>query len=227
MIALDLFCGAGGASVGLHRSGLFERIVGVDLEPQPNYPFEFVQADALEYDVRPLDPDFIWASPPCQPFVSLAAMPDSKAASDVPNLIPATRALLEPHPWTCIENVRDAPIRPDIRLEGGNVGIPHMNRHRKFEVSWTTGLHSPPFTIKPILYRIWGSWYGGRTTDKLKTQHLRVARGMTRGPSLEEVEELWDVDWLTSNRRHALTQMVPPAYALYIVNDAVKHGYGL
>ena len=64
---LDLFCGAGGSAVGYHRAG-FE-VVGVDIKPQPNYPFEFYQQDALIFleDVAQWGPfrfDAIHASPP-------------------------------------------------------------------------------------------------------------------------------------------------------------------
>ena len=68
MRLLDLFCGAGGAAVGYHRAG-FE-VVGVDIAAQKNYPFEFHQADALEF---PLDGfDVIHASPPCQAFTAMS-----------------------------------------------------------------------------------------------------------------------------------------------------------
>ena len=72
---LDLFCGAGGAAMGYHRAGFVE-IVGVDNAPQPRYPFEFVQGDALEYVLEHGHKfDAIHASPPCQAYSIMRNLP--------------------------------------------------------------------------------------------------------------------------------------------------------
>jgi DNA (cytosine-5)-methyltransferase 1 len=89
---LDLFCGAGAASVGYADAG-FE-CVGVDLFKQENYPYEFHQFDAMQVVankglIKWLDIDIIHASPPCQAY-SVA----SSLAYESPRLIEPLRDLL-------------------------------------------------------------------------------------------------------------------------------------
>ena len=126
---LDLFCGAGGASVGYHRAGF--DVVGVDINPQPRYPFDFVQADAMTY---PLDGfDAIHASPPCQFYANVTAWRGNP--HDHPDLIAPTRQRLIDTglPWV-LENVPEAPVRPDLLLCGSMFGL-KVRRHRAFETS--------------------------------------------------------------------------------------------
>jgi DNA (cytosine-5)-methyltransferase 1 len=126
---LDLFCGAGGAAVGYHRAG-FE-VIGVDIEAQPRYPFEFHRGDAMTF---PLDGfDAVHASPPCQHYANVTAWrgrPD-----DHPDLIGATRERLSAAggPWI-MKNVPEAPVRPDFLLCGSQFGL-NVRRHRSFETS--------------------------------------------------------------------------------------------
>jgi site-specific DNA-cytosine methylase len=133
---LDLFCGAGGAAMGYSRAG-FE-VVGVDIEPQPNYPFEFVQGDALEvlwghgYWGVPADFDAIHASPPCQHYANVTRWRGDQA--DHPDLIAPVRDLLEQTglPYV-IENVRTAELRSCFLLCGSHFLLP-IRRHRYFVV---------------------------------------------------------------------------------------------
>lgn len=100
---LDLFCGAGGCSMGYHRAGF--DVVGVDIKPQPRYPFLFVQANALQppFDVSSFDA--IHASPPCQAYSDLRAM---HKAIDRADLVGPTRELLEKKPKPMMDVYFDA-----------------------------------------------------------------------------------------------------------------------
>jgi DNA (cytosine-5)-methyltransferase 1 len=128
-LLLDLFCGVGGSAVGYHRAG-FE-VVGVDHKPQPRYPFEFIQGDALSPPVDLSAFDAIHASPPCQGYSRTRHLPWLKG-KEHPLLIPAVRRLLAEFdgPWV-IENVEDSPLK-GIALRGGMFGLPYR-RLRKFE----------------------------------------------------------------------------------------------
>ena len=131
---LDLFCGAGGAAMGYHRAG-FEEIVGVDIAPQKNYPFEFVQADAVEYVAEHGHKfDAIHASPPCQAYSIMRNLPWLKD-KEYPMLIDPVRELLNGvgKPWV-IENVMGAHL-PAGWLCGTMFGLPFY-RHRAFESNW-------------------------------------------------------------------------------------------
>ena len=134
---LDLFCGAGGAAMGYHRAGF--DVVGVDINPQPNYPFEFVQADAMEFlknrgrgwwSMKRFDA--IHASPPCQDHMRGGQHPPHGTGW----MLNACRRMLTDHgiPWV-IENVPGAPMRADYRLCGCQFGL-RLRRERWFETSW-------------------------------------------------------------------------------------------
>ena len=225
MIALDLYCGAGGASMELHRSGFFDQIVGVDIEDQPDYPFDFVQADVLDLDIDDFYPDFVWASPPCQAYTSISFLNrglQSPATwrENQPDLVDATRRMIAGDGstirWTAIENVPESPVRPDIVLEGGNVGIANLKRRRKFEVSWTT-LSPKPYTHGPVLLPLYGD--GG---PKDRVRKTRQEHGLPPTWGLDEARDALDVHWMTT--RQAIRNCVPPKYATYIARDAHQRG---
>ena len=125
---LDLFCGAGGAAVGYHRAGF--DVVGVDIKPQPHYPFEFHQADALTYPLEGFDA--IHASPPCQAYS--ATMRATGSADRHPDLLHVVQRRLTDHGgrWV-VENVDGAPFDWAFALCGWGLGMP-FHRHRFFRL---------------------------------------------------------------------------------------------
>jgi DNA (cytosine-5)-methyltransferase 1 len=200
---LDLFCGAGGAAMGYHRAGF--DVVGVDIAPQPNYPFVFVHADALEELAAwisweregPFEReafDAIHASPPCQAYMRSGNVDRGRH----PDLLGSTRNLLVESglPWV-IENVPGAPMRPDAQLCGSQFGL-EIRRHRWFELS----LGEPILTLACDHTQPIAGVYG----------HPHGLRGASKGmlPSdLETWSRAMGIDWMTTAE---LANAIPPAY---------------
>ena len=125
---LDLFCCQGGASAGYVVAGF--DVVGVDLSPQPRYPYRFILADALLYlEYMGGFYDAIHASPPCQAHTRAQKL----QGNDHPDLIAPVRELLSSRtsPWV-IENVPGSPLKDPTELCGAMFGL-ETYRHRLFE----------------------------------------------------------------------------------------------
>jgi len=201
MRLLDLFCGAGGASMGYHRAG-FDEIVGVDIEPQSRYPFQFVQGDALEFCASfSAGFDAIHASPPCQ-FYSQAAQSQRNAGKIYANLLPLTRDhLARSGRFWVIENVPGAPMRSDFVVCGCRVGLP-LRRVRLFETSWNGfDLMAPCHHTGPVVSVV------GRGTPSW----VRAKLGYN--PTIADYRTAMGIDWMNRNE---LSQAIPPAYTEYI-----------
>ncbi len=208
--ALDLFCGVGGASVGLARAG-FE-VTGVDIRPQPRYPFRFIRADALAPPLCLHDFALIWASPPCQAFSAANAAARAAGRVHHPNLIPAVRRMLGlARALTVIENVPFAPLRPDLILDGTMFPALRVVRRRWFETSWWPGL-APPSRIRRGMIAAGYSCVAGGG----RSNHAPVAANAWH--TTEARARAMGIDWPAT--RDEVAQAVPPAYAEFIGRSA-------
>lgn len=211
MRAIDLFCGAGGAAAGLYKAG-FTEIIGVDLKPQPHYPFTFVQTDAMTF---PLDnADFIWASPPCQGYSIMRNLPWLRDR-EYPMLIDPIRERLRASGlvWA-IENVMGAHL-PAGWLCGGMFGRPFF-RHRAFETSfhWFQPAHPPHVnTVRN------GRTMGSRARDIVHNGARALGANYGHAAGVALAREAMEIDWMS---REEITQAVPPCYSEYIGRWAIK-----
>lgn len=207
---LDLFCGAGGCSVGYHRAGF--DIVGVDNRPMPRYPFEFHQADALEFvAAHGHEFDAIHASPPCQAFSRAKNI--QNARGDAPDLIAATRAALEAtgKPWV-IENVIGAPLIFPIMLCGTQFGL-RLRRHRLFESSFMMLSPSNPCRHREGDLTIFGNAVELCRSGAVVYKPGDGSNRKRRRTSVDRGREAMGIDWMN---RSELSQAIPPAYTEFI-----------
>jgi DNA (cytosine-5)-methyltransferase 1 len=154
--------------MGYARSGF--DVVGVDKNPQPNYPFPFVQADAVEYaSEHGHEYDVIAASPPCQVHSDLAPL----AAQGHVDLIPEARAALIATglPYV-IENVEGAPLINPLTLCGSMFGLSAagrvLKRHRLFESNVGLSAPKPDACVGRPVGGVYGDGGGGPQTRGYK-----------------------------------------------------------
>ena len=207
MKALDLYCCAGGAGAGLAMAGF--DVTGIDIDDQPNYPFEFHQGDALSVSIEYLRQfDFIWASPPCQ--FATAYKRRSNHVKPSENLIPKTRALLlAAGVPAVIENVAGArhELRDPIMLCGSSFGL-DIRRHRYFE-SIGFDLHGKSCDH---------GWQTPRFPPATNRKNLRrtVEVGVWRIPMDVQYAAMGGCEWM---ERRELSQAIPPAYSEFIAHQ--------
>jgi hypothetical protein len=193
--------------MGYRLSG-FE-VVGVDIKPQRNYPFEFHQSDAIEFlKEHGHEFDFIHASPPCQSSTALTKGTNQNNGRDYPDLIAATRDALDAsgRPYV-MENVAGSAVRKDLVLCGLMFDL-KVFRHRQFELSGVTVPQPEEPSHEGHRVRGWrhGQYFEG---DMVAV----YGRGGGKG-TVAEWQDAMGIHWPTT--RKEVAEAIPPAYTEYI-----------
>lgn len=209
MKVLDICCKAGGTSMGYYRAG-FE-VVGVDIEPQPKFPFKFIQADGLKFLAEHAhEYDLISVSPPCQEY-SKSTEQWKKEGREYPDLISDFRKLLtESGKPYVIENVPGAPLINPIFLNGAMFGL-FVHRPRYFECNFPVIQPWMPVVPRPV----------------------KMGRPVKEGDYIQPVGHFsgvpyarrqMQIDWMGV---HELAQAIPPAYTEYIGRQFIAYTEGM
>jgi len=199
--------------MGLYRAGF--DVVGVDIKPQPRYPFEFVQGDALKPSMRLEDFDLIWASPPCQAFTQMSARWRGKGgkADSHPNLLAPMLDLLSSRsrPWI-VENVVGARkhMPRHVKLHGGQFGL-RVHRPRLFAMNFLVMAPHARACVDPI--GVYGRRADGRRLFSRKDINGKVSIQRAASSATEACEAMGidhEMDW------DGVREAIPPAYSEHI-----------
>lgn len=209
---LDLFCGAGGCSVGYSRAG-FE-VVGVDIKPQPNYPFEFHQADAMTFPLEGFD--VIHASPPCHDHSTVTGR-NRKATGSKGTawMLPATLERLRSSRSVYIcENVATAKMEGGyvFQLCGSSFRL-NVRRHRLFATN--------QLVIPPACDHSWQTPRFKSLDSRQKTMATVIGvHGHLNYPGEFSLRcEAMGIDWM---KNEELSQAIPPAYTEWIGRQIIN-----
>jgi DNA (cytosine-5)-methyltransferase 1 len=182
--------------MGYYRAGF--TVTGVDIKPQPHYPFTFIQDDAIEYiKEHGHKYDALVGSPPCQAW----SLCQRIQGNEHPDLISALREVFiaSGKPWV-IENVEGAPLNYPVTLCGAWFGL-KTYRHRIFE----SNIFIPQ---PPHLEHRWPIAKMGRPPKSHEFMHI-----VGNFSGVQRAREIMDIDWMT---REELREAIPPAYTEYI-----------
>jgi len=198
---LDLFCGAGGASMGYAKAGY--EVVGMDIKHGKRYPFEYIRRDVMTLRPEDLEGfDLIHASPPCQTYSVTKHLRVAQGKStSKQDLLAQVRSLLvvSEIPYV-IENVKGAPLIDPVQLCGSAFGL-KVRRHRLFESSMElrgTDCHHKE-QGKPV------GIYGSMRDE--------IPGGGHTAKTMDEAREAMGIDWMIWGE---LVEAIPPAYTHYI-----------
>ena len=223
MRIIDLCCGAGAVSLGYARAGW--EVVGADIVEQPNYPFPFIRANAL--DLARLLPffDAVHASPPCLRDTVMKHAPGAKGDAH-PELIPQMRAMLIASglPYV-LENVMGAQLIDPVVLNGFMFGLGattsdgqrwHLQRERKFETNWP--LMAPTFTRRVPVIGV----YGGHVRARAAGVGGRGTRDFVGEDKPRLMREVMGLGNCTQTMAE-MSQAVPPAFTEFVGRELIAH----
>lgn len=213
MRILDLFCCAGGAGAGYSRAGF--DVIGVDIDPQPRYPFTFIEMNAIDFldNTSLRGVDAIHASPPCQAWSDLQKQSGIEYEDFIGPVRERLQAIGLPY---VIENVEGAPLRDPVVLCGAMFPELRTYRHRLFETNWPLVVpEHPKHTVLTKTHDKRKRHYGAPVTDET---FFQVTGG--GNATVAEKKRALGIDWMIGKE---LNEAIPPAYTHWIGTQLAEY----